>query len=172
MPVDPLRLAAIVEQVIGQQPHPDAPSLSVSDFMAHREVAAMMKGEEGATADDVVQAYHLLRQIDMSPAEFEHTWQLAQPTATRLLDRDPLPQEVKMLHGALPGDVHDYYANHPYPGFEENKAIDMARYFHAAKPIANHVSGRDPLPNEVARFAAAGYDADAIHRHYTHQGKS
>lgn len=166
MTMDPLLLQAAVEDVIGRVPHPDAPSVSVADFEAHRGVAAMMKGDLGANADDVVRAVHLLKQMDMTPADFEHTWELSQATSTRLLNRDPSPQEIKTLHGAMPGDVHAYYVSHPYPGFEENTAGEMARYSAAAKPIANSLAGRDPLPLEIARFAAAGYDADSMMRHY------
>lgn len=171
MPMDPFQLDAVIEDVIGGMPHPDAPSVPIREYDSHERVAAMMNNPKEPEPGDVAQAYHLLKQLDMSPAEWEHAWKLARPVANRMLDRDPDPQELAMFKGAHPGDVHDYYSSHPYPDHEEVKAGDVVRYMHAATPIAHTLAGRKPVLNEVAQFAAAGYDTEDIHRYYRDAGK-
>lgn len=171
MSLDPRRLRAVVDQVVGGMPHPDAPELSVSEYRAHQTAASMMRNPEPVRPSDVVHMAQLLKQMEMSPSDFEHMWSVARPVANRFLGRDPLPQEIKLFHGLTPGDVHAYYSEHPYPGHEEVKAGDFIRYFHAAKPIAHRALGRDPLKVEIARFASAGYDAEDMHQHYNDQGK-
>jgi hypothetical protein len=107
----------------------------------------------------------------MAAADFEHTWETARPIANRILGRDPRMQELALFVGAHPGDMHEYYMEHPMPGHEEIKAGDFIRYYHAATPIAQSTVGRKPLKVEVARFAAAGYQTEDILNHYTHEGK-
>lgn len=168
--MDPFRLDAVIGEYIGNLPHPDAQSMPIKEYDAHERVAAMLKNPDEPQPSDVEQAYHMLRQVDMSPAEWEYAWKLARPTANRLLDRDPDLQELVMFRGAHPADVHDFYSSHPYPGHEEVRAGEMARYFHAATPIAHTLAGRKPVLTEVARFAAAGYTHDDIARHYADKG--
>ena len=169
--IDLRKLTGIVEEVIGDLPHPLASSITVKDYKAHEKAAGMMKNPDQALPKDVVAAYHLLTQMKMSPHEFENTWQLARPVANRFLGRDPRPQEIGQFTGAHPADVQDYYSSHPYPGHEEVKAGDFVRYYHASKPIAQGITGRNPLPVEIARFASAGYSDEDIQNHYTHEGK-
>jgi hypothetical protein len=169
--LDPFRLNEIVTQTIGEMPHPKAPELRVKDYKAHEKAAAMLKNPNTATPQDVVNTFHMLKQAGMSAAEFEHTWEMARPVANRLLGRDPRPQELAGFVGAHPSDIHDYYMSHPMPGYEEVKAGDFLRYHHAATPIAQLTVGRKPLPVEVARFAAAGYQTEDILNHYTNKGK-
>lgn len=171
MPLDPFHLSQTIDQVIGDTPHPDAPTLRVKDYQAHETVAAMMKNPDEATADDVVAAYHLLQQANLSPAEFEHTWEVARPVANQFLDRDPRPQELARFAGLTPSDIHDYYAGHPHPDHPEVRAGEYMRYFHAATPIAQMTVGRKPLPVEIARFAAAGYQSEDMLNHYTQGGE-
>lgn len=169
--IDLQRLASVVEQTINRMPHPKAPSLTVADYKAYETAASMLKNPEEATPADVVSTYHSLRTAGISAADFENTWELARPVANRILGRDPRLQELVHFVGAPPGDVHAYYMEHPMPGHEEVKAGDYLRYFHAATPIAQSTLGRSPLPVEVARFAAAGYQTEDIVNHYNHQGK-
>jgi hypothetical protein len=170
--LDPIRLNAVIDQVIGDQPHPKAPSLKVKDYKAHETVAEMMKNPDRPTPQDVVDAYHTLNGIGMSPAQFQHAWKIARPLANRFLGRDPDPSELAQFVDGHPADVYDYYAHSPYPGHEEIKAGDFVKYFHAATPIAQATIGRKPLPVEIARFAAAGYQSEDMLNHYTHEGKA
>lgn len=171
MTLNTQRLHAVVDLVIGNMDHPDAPELKVKDYRAHVTAAAMMRNPDSVRPQDVVQMFHLLKRMDMSPADFEDAWSMARPIANRFLDRDPTPQEIKRFHGVTPGEIHDYYSEHPMPGHEEVKAGNYIKYFHAARPIAHSTVGRNPLPVEIARFAAAGYDAEDMHAHYTQKGK-
>jgi hypothetical protein len=161
----------MIGKVIGDMPHPKAPSLRVREYRATERAAGMMKNPNQAGPEDVVKMHELLKSAGMSAAEFEHTWELARPIANRFLGRDPRPQELAQFVGAHPADVHDYYSSHPYPGHEEVKAGDFVKYHHAATPIAQMTLGRKPLPVEVARFAAAGYQTEDIQSHYAHKGK-
>lgn len=170
--IDKQRLAGVVEDVIGRLPHPKAPQLTVADYHAYERAAGMLKNPLEATPQDVVSTYNHLKSIGLSAADFEHTWEMARPVANRILGRDPKLQELMQFVGAHPADLHEYYMHHPMPGHEEVKAGDYLRYFHAATPIAHSTVGRKPLPVEVARFAAAGYQTEDIHAHYTHEGKS
>lgn len=169
--MDPLKLASVVEEFIGNMPHPDAPTMPIKEYAAHERVAAMMHNPKEPEAGDVEQAYHLLKQLDMSPAQWEHAWKLARPVANRMLDRDPDPSELVMFKDGHPSVIHDYYSSHPYPNFEEVQAGDVMRYLHAATPIAHTLAGRKPVLTEVARFAAAGYTSDDIANHYRDTGK-
>jgi hypothetical protein len=169
--IDSRKLAGVVEELIGRMPHPKAPSLTVADYRAYEVAAGMLKNPERAQPQDVVNTYHQLKHIGLSPADFEHTWELARPVANRILGRDPRLQELALFTSGHPGDVHEYYMQHPLPGHEEVKAGDFLRYFHAATPIAQASIGRKPLPVEVARFAAAGYGTEDIVNHYAHEGK-
>lgn len=171
MPLDHFELNNVIDQVVGDLPHPDAPTMPIREYDAHQRVAAMMNNPREPEPADVEQAYHMLRQLELSPAEWEHAWKLARPTANRFLDRDPDPQELVRFRGAHPSEVHDYYSSHPYPDHEEVQAGDMLRYLHAATPIAHTLSGRRPVMTEVARFAAAGYDTEDLHRYYRDAGK-
>jgi hypothetical protein len=67
-PIDKLRLAGLVEQVIGRMEHPKAPSLSVADYRATERAAAMMKNPDEAAPQDVVDLYHQLKHIGMAAA--------------------------------------------------------------------------------------------------------
>jgi hypothetical protein len=169
--IDGVRLANVVGQLVGNMPHPDAPDITVRDYQAHVRAAQLMKGGR-IHASDVAAAVHLLKGMQMSPADFEYAWESAKPLSQRFLGRSPKPQELKKFLEATPGEIHGFYADHPHPDFPEIKAGDFARYFHAAQPIANSTVGRNPLKLEVARFAIAGYEEEDIHRHYTHKGKS
>jgi hypothetical protein len=171
MPIDPFQLKETIDTVIGNMPHPDAPELRVKDYRAHENAAAMMKNPDDVQPQDVVDMYHMLKTAGMSAADFEDTWQVARPVANQLLDRDPRPQELVKFVGATPSDIHDFYSGHPMPGHEEVKAGDFLRYHHAATPIAQMTVGRKPLPNEVARFASAGYDAESMFNHYNNKAQ-
>lgn len=164
--IDLHRLAGVVDDIVGRMPHPKAPSLTVADYKAYEVAAAMLKNPEEATPEDVVSTYTQLRTVGISAADFEHTWELARPVANRILGRDPRLQELLQFVGAHPGDVHAYYMESPMPDHEEVKAGDFLKYFHAATPIAQQSLGRKPLPNEVARFASAGYQTEDIVNHY------
>jgi len=170
--VDRVKLAGVVEDLIGRMPHPKAPSLSVADYRATERAASMLKNPHEATPQDVVGLYHQLKHTGMAAADFENLWEMARPVANRILGRDPRLQELAQFVGAHPAEVHDFYMQHPMPGHEEVKAGDYLRYYHAAVPIAHATIGRKPLPVEVARFAAAGYQTEDILNHYAHEGKS
>lgn len=172
MPIDTFRLNEVIQETIGNMPHPDAPELKVKDYRAHENAAAMMKNPDDVQPQDVVNMYHMLKTAGMSAADFEDTWQTARPVANQLLDRDPRAQELVKFVGLAPSDIHDFYAGHPYPGYEEVKAGDFLRYHHAATPIAQMTVGRKPLPLEIARFASAGYQAEDMFNHYTNKGKT
>lgn len=155
---------------LNSQPHPMAPSLTVGEFPVYERVAAMLNDKvlqgNKPKPEMVAHAHQTLKSAQLSPGEFENVWTLARPVANRLLDRDPsIPEMAKHLREATPGMVHDYYSNHPYPGYEEVKAGDVARYMRAAEPIARRY-GKSPNLEEVTRFAVSGYGHDDIHQHY------
>ena len=159
-----------VDDHLGNQPHPDSPGITVREYPVYERVAAMLNDKvlNGAKPkpEMVAHAHQTLKGAQLSPGDFEHVWTMARPVANRLLDRDPSILEMaKHLREATPHIVHDYYSNHPYPGYEEVKAGDVARYMRAAEPIARRY-GQSPNLQEVTRFAAAGYSHDDIHAHY------
>lgn len=166
-------LKAIQEAVsshLNAQPHPLAPSITVGDYGTHERVASMLNSRvlqgNKPSAEMVVHAAETLKGMKMSPGEFEHVWTVARPVANRLLNRDPSMLEMsKHLREAAPKDVHQYYSDHPYPGYEEVRAGDVAKYMRAAEPIARRY-GKAPNMEEVTRFAAAGYNHDDMHSHY------
>jgi hypothetical protein len=149
----------------GDMPHPKAPSLKVKDYPAFERVAWMLNDRKPRPAD-VVHAHKSLQVAGISPAEFEQTWTVARPVANRLLNgRDPTMVDIQRLKEAHPRDIHRYYLDHPFPGYEEVTAHQMATHYRAAEAIARQY-GRTPNYEEVSRFAVAGYEADDMHQHY------
>lgn len=163
-------LQAAIDQVVGGQPHPQAPGVTVNDYPIYERVAGMLNSTvlrgNNPKPEMVEHAYHTLKGAEMSPSEFEHIWTAARPIANRLLNRDPsIPEMAGHLRQMTPGQMHGYYSDHPYPGYEEVKAGDVARYMRAAEPIAR-ANGHTPNLHEVTRFAVAGYEAEDMQRHY------
>jgi hypothetical protein len=155
---------------INAQPHPLAPDLTVGEYPIYERVASMLNDQvlRGNTPhpEMVVHAQKTLQAAKLSAGEFEHIWTMARPVANRLLDRDPsIVEMAEHLRTATPRDVHQYYSDHPYPGYEEVRAGDVAKYMRAAEPIARRY-GRTPNEEEVTRFAVAGYSHDDMHQHY------
>lgn len=159
-----------VEAHINAQPHPLAPDLTVGEYPMFERIASMLNDQvlrgNKPKPEMVVHAHQTLKSAQLSPGEFEHIWTMARPVANRLLDRDPsIIEMAKHLREATPKDVHQYYSDHPYPGYEEVSAGQVARYQRAAEPIARRY-GKSPNLEEVTRFAAAGYTHDDMHQHY------
>ncbi len=157
-------VAKHTSDLYGDMPHPQATGLKVKEYPAYERVAWMLHDRQ-PNGDDVAHTAETLRQAGISPSEFESTWSVARGVANRLLGQDPTIVDVQRLKGASPMDIHAYYRDHPFPGYEEVSAGDMARYYRAAEPIARQY-GLVPQHNEVARFAVAGYDEAAMHDHY------
>ena len=118
------------------------------------------------TPQDVTFMHGQLQALELSPAEFEQSWRIARPIATRLLGRDPTLHELKQLSTQHPEEYHRFYGAHPHPDFPEVKASEMAKYHHIAEPIAMKLAGRKPVTKELARFALGGYHADDVASHY------
>jgi hypothetical protein len=157
-------VADAVATYYGNQPHPAAPQIKVKDYPAYERVAWMMNDVQPKGAD-VAHAAESLNQAGVSPSEFEQFWTTARPVANRLLGRDPSLIEAQRLKDATPQDIHRHYMDHPYPGYEEVTAGQMAKYYRAAEPIARQY-GRVPNHEEVSRFAIAGYEAEHMDSHY------
>src|ERR1700738_214842 len=144
MPIDPAQLRANVENYYGNLPHPLAPEIKVKDYTAFEQAAkTFMDGRKPEPAD-VAHIHQSLKHLELSPSDFERTWKTSKSLANRLLGRDPTFEEMKVLADAHPGDIHDYYSNHPHPDYPEVKAGDMVKAFHAATPIARKMVGRTP----------------------------
>ena len=159
-----------VDAHLNAQPHPLAPTLTVGEYPNFERVASMLNSEvlrgNQPTPEMVSHASETLKGMQMSPGDFEHVWTMARPVANRLLGRDPSMIEMaKHLREATPREVHQYYSDHPYPGYEEVRAGEVAKYMRAAEPIARRYQ-RKPNLEEVTRFAAAGYTHDDMHQHY------
>lgn len=165
MAFDRSQVGQTVSEFYGNLPHPQAPELKVREFDVYARVAARFNEEPQPNHEQILQAYHMLKNIEMSPSEFERVWDLAKPLANRLLDRPPSIHDLDLLQGAHPEEVHHYYFTHPHPEFPEVQAGEIARYHAAAEPIARQ-HGYEPNLHEVARFAIAGYDAEDMARHY------
>ena len=158
-------IARVTAEVYGNMDHPLVPGLKVKEVPAYERVAWMMN-DRRPSAKDVQQAAQTLKHAGISPSDFESTWSIARPVANRLLNgRDPTIVQLQHLVGKNPHEVHDYYMHHPYPGYEEVTAGDMARYYRAAEAISRQY-GHRPNFEEVSRFAVAGYTADDMHDHY------
>lgn len=160
-----VNIAKHAADVFGNMPHPQIPELKVNEVSAYERVAWMM-GDRQPTVADVAHAAATLKGANISPSDFESTWAVARPVANRLLDgRDPTIVQMQHLIGKSPSEIHDYYMGHPFPGYEEVTAGQMARSWRAAEAVARQY-GQVPNHNEVSRFAVAGYTADDMHQHY------
>jgi hypothetical protein len=159
----------VVERFYGSMPHPLAPEVKVSDYPAYARAATIMKGEF-PNGDDVRTTYHALKQANVSPAEYEYLNNLMTPITTRFFGkgRRPQLQEIAKLKDAGPNEIYQYFASMSHPQYPEAKIGDMFRYYHAALPISREHTDppREPVASELARFAVARYDAEAIHQHY------
>ena len=163
-------VAKHVADYYGNQPHPAAPALKVNEYQAYERVAWQLNDRQ-PTGADVTHAAQTLKQAGISPSEFEQTWSVARPVSNRLLGQDPTIQQIATLKAASPKDIHTYYMDHPYPGYEEVTAGEMVKHYRAAEPIARQY-GRTPNHEEVSRFAVAGYTADDMHAHYGESGSA
>jgi hypothetical protein len=167
MTYDPRKLPHVVADYYGNLPHPDVPEVKVKEYEAFAKVAARFFENPKPEREQISQAFHLLNNAGLSPAQFERVWDIAKPLANRLLGTPPTIHDLDMLRDAHPGDIQKYYLDHPHPKYPEVSAGDFNRYYHAATPIAQQQIGRFPVEHEVARFAAAGYDTQDMANHYT-----
>lgn len=158
-------VATHVANAFGNMPHPQAPSLLIKDYPSYERVAWMLNDRK-PQPKDVAQAAETLKQSGLSPSQFESTWAVARPVANRLLGTDPTMHQITTLASASPQDIHSYYLNHPFPGYEEVTAGEMAKHYRMAEPIARQY-GQVPNHEEVSRFAVTGAGADAMHAHYS-----
>ncbi len=149
----------------GDMPHPKAPTVTVNEYPAYERVAFMMNDTKPDGAA-VTHAAESLKQAGISPSEFEQVWHVARPVANRLLGRDPNLIEVQRLKTADPKAIQQHYLDHPFPGYEEVTAGQMARHYRAAEPIARQY-GRVPNHEEVSRFALVEADHDYMHQHFS-----
>lgn len=146
-----------------------APDMTVDEYPNYERAATMLHSNvlqgNQPKPDTVTHTFHTLKAASLSPGEFEHVWTSARPVANRLLDRDPSIMELVRLKDAAPHEIHAHYSNHPYPGYEEVTAGQVAKHWRAAEAIARR-HGRTPNKEEVTRFAAAGYTAEDMMNHY------
>jgi len=141
------------------------PSLLIKDYPSYERVAWMLNDRQPQPRD-VAHAAETLQQAGLSPAQFETTWSVARPVANRLLGQDPTMTQLVHLKDAAPRDIHAYYLDHPFPGYEEVTAGQMAQHYRAAEAIARQY-GQIPNHEEVSRFAITGADAAQMHDHYS-----
>jgi hypothetical protein len=151
--------------------HPLVPGTGVTlrQYPLFERAASLLYGDQlggqQPKPTHVEQAFYTLKNVGLSPGEFEGAWSTMLPVAQRLLNREPSMQEVARLKDAHPSDIHQYYLSHPYPGYEEVTAGDMVRYWRAAEPIAR-AYGQELNHEAVSRFAVAGYSHDDIHEYF------
>ncbi len=150
----------------GNLDHPHVPDLKVKDYPAFQRAAGLLFDTQEPSHDQVAQVHQHLQGAGVSPAEFEHVWMVAKPVANRLLGRDPSMIDVGLLKGATPKGIHQHYTDHPYPGYEEVTAGQVAKAWRQAEPIAQRNGLTAPNLHEVTRFAAAGYSAEDMQQHY------
>lgn len=169
--IDPAIARQVVNDFYQNLPHPQAPEIKVKDYATYARAATIMKGEV-PNGDDVRTTFHALKAANVSPAEFEYSWNLMKPITTRFFgaNRNPQLQEIARLKDAGPNEVYNYFASMPHPLYPEAKVGDMFRYYHAAAPIARDHGASDPSALELARFSVAGYDIESVHQHY-HAGQ-
>jgi len=163
---DPSLLSKAVQQTYGDKSHPDAPDVKVKDYPAFAGAAAKMFYNSTPTPDQVTNAYHVLTNASISPAEFDRLWDVAKPLANRLLNRDPTVHDLTMLTGRLPNQVQSYYMDHPHPQYPEASAGDIARYAAVALHPARKLVGREPNLVELHKFVLGGYTMDDVLAHY------
>jgi len=157
-------IASHVADAFGNMPHPQVPSLLIKDYPSYERVAWMLNDRQ-PQAMDVAQAAETLKQAGLSPSQFETVWSVARPVANRLLGQDPTITQLQHLRDASPQDIHHYYMNHPYPGYEEVTAGEMVRAYRTAEQVARQY-GQVPNHEEVSRFALTGAGIDDMHGHY------
>lgn len=170
MAFDPQLLGRAVQQVWGDKPHPDIPEIKVSQYEVFARVAAQLNQTNQPKPAQVANAYHMLTNAELAPAEFERLWEVARPLSQRLLGRDPTIHDLQALTHKMPNEVQGYYMTHPHPQYPEVSAGDMIRYYHVARPISQQLWGREPNDHELARMALAGYDANEVLGHYRDDG--
>lgn len=170
MPFDPILLKHVVTSVWGDKPHPDIPEIKVSQYEIFARVAAQLNKTPDPKPQQVEQAYHLLNNAEMAPAEFERLWEVALPLSNRLLNRDPTIHDLQALTHKMPGEIQSFYMAHPHPQYPEVSAGDMIRYYHVAKDVSLSTWGRAPNDHELARFVMGEYDAEDILAHYRDDG--
>lgn len=170
MPIDRALIPLHVQKVFGEKPHPAVPEIKIKDYEAFARTAAKMFSNPQPPAKQVQTAYHALTNAGVSPGEFERVWDIAKPLANRLLDRDPSIHDIAMLATQHPGQIQQYYMDHPHPDYPEAKAGDIARYAAVARYPANKLAGRLPNMTELHKFVMGNYSIDDIVAHYSDDG--
>jgi hypothetical protein len=163
--IDPQKLHAAVDEYYSNLPHPNAPSVKVKDYPAFAKVAMALKGAF-PDGGDVENAHQQLKSLNLSPADFHATWDVARPLANRLLGRDPHKTEISRLSQASPGDIYNHYHDHPHPQMPDVRAGELVQYYHAAKDMAQQHQGRNPNHVELQKFVHGSYSADEMLSQY------
>jgi hypothetical protein len=164
-------ISRVVADHYGEMEHPLVPGTGVTirQYPLYERSASLLFGDQlggkRPAPSHVEQAFHTLKNANLSPGEFEQAWSVMLPVSQRLLNREPSMFEVAKLKDAGPAEIHHHYMSHPYPGYEEVTAGDMVRYWRAAEPIAR-AHGQELNHEAVSRFAVAGYSHDDIHEYY------
>lgn len=170
MPINRALISLHVQKVMGEKPHPAVPEVKVKDYNAFARAAARMFSNSQPKPKEVQTAYHALTNAGVSPGEFERVWDIAKPLANRLLDRDPSIHDLAMLASQHPGQIQQYYMDHPHPDYPEARAGDIARYAAVARYPANRLAGRLPNMTELHKFVMGNYTMTDIVSHYSDDG--
>lgn len=168
--IDP-RIRKAIADFYGNQPHPKSPNglVAVKDWEVYHKTAQMMHGKSDPDGSLVEHTYQTLENLKLSPSEFAHYWEKARPVANRFLNgRDPTMNEIANFARAnlTPGQIYDYYHEHPHPDYPEVKAGPFTAAWKQAEPIARRY-GATPNGYEVSRFAMAKYTSEDMVAHYS-----
>lgn len=167
--VDLSKIPQVVADYYGNMPHPLVPEVKVRDYEMFENVAADMFESQleskRPSPEHVAHAFQQLQAMQMTPAEFQHTWAVAKPVSQRLLDREPTMVDIDRLRHSTPHEIHQHYFHSPYPGYEEVTAGQMARHWRAMEPIAK-LHGQQLNHETVSRAAIAGWTSDDAHNYF------
>jgi hypothetical protein len=170
-----MNIEDVVTQWHNEQPHPQAPGLTVGDFPVATRLATILKfGQGHASPSEATnfwgefksmnQALVAQNKMPVSPEEFTHLAQQMGRSSFAYHGRPPSMYEMRRLRDADPAAIHTYYGSLPDEHYPTVSAADMAKSLHAARPWANQTLGRDATKLEAAYFHHSGQNPRDYYR--------
>lgn len=151
-----------------QQPHPDAPGVTIGDYPIAMRLATAAKFGGVASAKETEAFWKEYKALaaeapELTPDRFEQVLDQLAPLSFTFHGRPPSMHEIKALSTAHPTDQRKHYTELPDKDYPSVTAGQMVSGIVSAEPHARHHVGRPPLKNEVEHLVHSKTDPAAYY---------
>lgn len=168
--------AQIVNDYFSEQPHPQAPDLTIGEYPIAVKLATKLKFGGHASAHEATAFWHEFKGLNtrlqsqgkepLAPQEFEHLVDHLSKVSFTYHGRPPSMSEIARFRDAEPSTISKYYGDLPDEHYPHVTAAQMVKYLTLAEPYARQHLDRSPLKLEAARFHHGGFAAQGIESYY------